>query len=271
MLFESIGFPVAVMAIIAGILGLVITLIFKLFETKVDERVQEVTEALPGANCGACGFSGCAGYAEALCDGSVTDTTRCSVGGSDTAQEIASILGVETGSFEKKVAQVLCQGTCNHTKPRYKYTGTPTCAAANIVQQGPGSCIYGCLGFGDCKVACQYEAIEIIDGVARINKDRCVACNQCVLACPKKIIEMIPFKEETYQVRCSNPLSGAFVRPTCSIGCIGCQRCLKACQYEAISMKGDLAYIDQKKCVSCGECIKVCPTKSITYGLEMSS
>lgn len=102
MLFESIGFPVAIMAIIAGILGLVITLIFKLFETKVDERVQEVTEALPGANCGACGFSGCAGYAEALCDGSETDTARCSVGGSDTATEIADILGVEAGSFEKK-------------------------------------------------------------------------------------------------------------------------------------------------------------------------
>lgn len=269
MLFESIGFPVLVMAVVAGLLGLVITFIFKLFETKVDERVQKVIEALPGANCGACGFSGCAGYAEALCEGEVTDTTKCSVGGNDTAQEIAEILGVEAGAFEKKVAQVKCQGTSLHTKPRYKYTGTPTCAAANIVQQGPGSCIYGCLGFGDCKKACEYDAIEIVDGVARINKDRCVACNQCVLACPKRIIELIPYKADTHLVRCSNPLSGAFVRPKCDIGCIGCKRCEKACEYGAIEMKGDLAYIHQDKCVSCGACKEACPTKAITFGLTI--
>lgn len=267
--FQSIGFPVMVMTLIAAALGIVITIVFKVFETETDTRVLAVTDILPGANCGACGYSGCSGYAEALCSGEEKSTNKCSVGGAPTALELANFLGVEGDSFEAKVAQVKCQGTPAHTKNRYQYKGTMTCSAANVVQQGPGSCIFSCIGFGDCTKVCDFDAIHVVDGVAVVNTDNCTGCNKCVQTCPKSVIQLVPKRSETYLVRCSNTLSGAFVRPNCDIGCIGCQRCVKACEQGAIEMNKDLAQIDQSKCIQCGACIEVCPTHAITHGLSV--
>lgn len=259
--------PVVVMAIAALILGILITLVANKFHVPVDEKVSDLLVILPGANCGACGYSGCSGYAEALASGQEPNTSKCIPGGEGTAEEVSQYLGLAATDFTPKVAQVHCQGTSAHTQPRFEYNGNPTCKAASQVQMGPGSCVYGCLGYGDCKAVCEYDAIEILDGVARINPDNCVACGKCVTECPKSIIHMIPKVANAYQNRCSNPLLGPIVKKSCDIGCIGCQLCKRACKYDAITMKDSLAIIDQDKCVQCGECAKVCPSKSITMGL----
>ncbi|WFF72135.1 RnfABCDGE type electron transport complex subunit B [Proteiniclasticum sp. QWL-01] len=267
--FNSIGLPILVMGLTALILGVLITVVSKKFAVPVDTRVEDILLILPGANCGGCGYSGCSGYAEALASGSDGVTTKCIPGGPDTAESLSEYLGKSGGNFVPTVAQVYCQGTSQHTKPRYEYNGTKTCKAANLVQNGPGSCVYGCIGFGDCKTVCEYDAIEVIDGVARIIPENCVACGKCVLECPKNIIHLVPKVENAYINRCSNPLLGPIVKKTCGIGCIGCTLCVRACKYDAIKMKDSLAIIDQDKCVQCGECIKVCPSKSITMGLVM--
>ena len=266
---SNIGLPVLIMGATALILGALILVVSKYFALPADTKGEYLLVILPGANCGGCGYSGCAGYAEALASGEDTNLTKCIPGGADTVDEIAAYLGESGGDFVPTVAQVYCQGTSEHTKPRYEYNGIQTCKAANLVQMGPGSCVYGCLGFGDCEAVCEYDAIEIIDGVARIIPENCVSCGKCVLECPKNIIHTIPKVENAYINRCSNPLLGPIVRKTCDIGCIGCTLCVRACKYDAITMKDSLAIIDQDKCVQCGECIKVCPPKSITMGLIM--
>lgn len=266
---QNLLLPLAVMGLTALILGIAIILVAKKFEVPVDNRVSDLLLILPGANCGGCGYSGCAGYAEALASGEDPVTTKCIPGGNDVAHEVADYLGVTGGDVVPAMAQVHCQGTSAHTKPRFEYQGQPTCKAASQVQMGPGSCTFGCLGFGDCKAVCEYDAIEVVDGVARINPDNCVACGQCVTECPKSIIHMVPKRENAYINRCSNPLLAPMVKKACDIGCIGCTLCKRACKYDAITMKDSLAVIDQSKCTQCGECIKVCPSHSITMGLIM--
>ncbi len=267
--FGAIGLPIAVMGITAIVLGAAILAVSKKFSVPLDTRVEDLLFILPGANCGACGYSGCSGYAEALASGNEPNNAKCIPGGPDTAAELTEYLGAGGGEFVPTMAQVYCQGTPEHTKPRFEYVGIPTCKDANMVQNGPGSCVYGCLGFGDCRVVCEYDAIEIIDGVARISPENCVACGKCVTECPKSIIHLIPKVENAYINRCSNPLLGPIVKKSCGIGCIGCTLCVKVCPTQAISMRDSLAIIDQDKCIQCGKCIEVCPPKSITTGLVM--
>lgn len=264
---KDLGLPVIIMGIVALVLGVLITVVSKKFEIPVDVRVNDLTNILPGANCGGCGYSGCSGYAAALASGEEKVTTKCSVGGPEVAEEVASYLGLSGGSFEAKLAVVHCQGTNEQTSKRYDYNGTPTCASANMVSGGPGSCTFGCLGFADCQRVCEYDAITMRNGIATIDPDKCTACGKCVTECPKKIIHLIPKHEKAHVNRCSNPNPALFVKKACKIGCIGCTLCVKKCPVEAISMKDSLAVIDQSKCIRCGACKAVCPAKSITSGL----
>ncbi len=267
MTMNTLGLPVLLMAVLAFALGILITFVSKKFEVPVDAKTTDITNILPGANCGGCGYSGCAGYAAALASGEEKNTTKCSVGGPDTAAEVAQYLGYAGGTFESKVAQVHCQGTTEHTKPRYEYQGTRTCRNATMVNGGPGSCQFGCIGFGDCERSCEFDAIVIKDGVARIDPEKCTACGACVAECPKKIIHLIPKHEKAYINRCSNPQPAMYVKKACDIGCIGCTLCVKNCPVDAIKMEQSLAVIDQYKCIKCGKCKAVCPAHSITSGL----
>ncbi|MGG5317261.1 RnfABCDGE type electron transport complex subunit B [Enterococcus sp. AZ072] len=249
------------MGLIAGVILSVATIIF---HKPVDEKEEALRDVLPGINCGACGFSGCDGYAKAMAEGKA-GVTNCTPGGLSTRQVLSEILGVEVGEVQKIAAFVRCNGTCEVTNKKMDYAGTETCYAANQIFGGPQACRFGCMGFGDCKVVCDYDAIDIIDGVAQINPNKCVGCLKCITACPKSLINMLP-AEDTSIVACSNQEKGGGVRKICSVGCITCNRCVKACPQEAIQMENNVAVIDPELCTNCGECREVCPQNCI---LEM--
>lgn len=255
--------PTLIVGGISLVLGLILGVVSKLFAMPVNQLQSDLLGILPGANCGACGFSGCEGYAVYLSEGGV-DTGKCPVGGSDVSQELASLLGVPAKPVEPVVAHIMCKGTKEHTTRRYEYKGVLGCNAAHGLFSGPGSCTYGCMGYGDCKDKCPYEAIDIIDGIAVINDFKCKACGLCIDICPKKIIFMVPKYNNDYKVECRNKWPGGETKKHCSVGCIGCQRCFKICPVEAITMDGPLAVIDPYKCTHCGKCAEICPTNSIS-------
>lgn len=253
---------VAVIGILAGIL---LTVAAKFMSVPVDERVTNIRAVLPGANCGACGFAGCDEYAEKLVSDGVK-TNLCTPGGEAAAKAISELLG---SAFEEVVpmsAIVKCSGRYGSTSYIMDYQGPRTCEGNNYFYQGRGSCSHACLGFGDCVDACQYGALSIVDGVAKVDKDLCVGCGMCVTKCPNHLIEVVPSKSEVY-VGCSSNDKGAFTRKICSAGCIGCKLCEKKCEYGAVSVINNLASIDPYKCVNCGKCAEACPTKVIRQNL----
>jgi len=259
--FSDIWIPILIVSGLGLIFGLGLSYASKKFEVKVDERVAKVREVLPGANCAACGMTGCDGFAEAVVEGKCT-VSGCPVGGSEVAKKIGEILGVEAGDVERKVARVMCSGTYDKCREKFDYSGIEDCAAAANLYGGPSACSYGCLGKGNCVKACPFGAIVIEDGLAKVMASKCTACGKCAAACPKKIVELVPVCLE-YTVRCSSLDRGNIVRQNCDVGCIGCGRCTKACPEGAIKLNGTLAKIDPALCKNCGECFKVCPTKSI--------
>ncbi len=263
----NVALPIIITVVLAAVLGIVIVLVANAFALPEDPRFDEIRGILPGANCGACGYSGCDGYARAMTDGATTDCTLCTVGGANVAFDLAAALGEAEPDFTAQVAQVMCQGTTDFTRKRYEYAGTMSCTAAHGLFSGPNSCTYGCMGFGDCVAACNYGAITIENGIAVIDRDLCTACGLCVKACPKNLIFVIPKRLNTYAVRCRNKWPGAQTRKNCSIGCIGCRKCFKVCEDDAITMDGPLAVIDQAKCTQCGKCRVACPTGAIAQGL----
>lgn len=253
--------PAAIISGLGLVFGIGLAYASKKFEVKVDERVAQVRDALPGANCGACGQTGCDGFAEGIVAGSCA-VNGCPVGGAQLAVKLAEIMGVEAGAVEEKTARVMCSGSYDKCVNKFDYAGIQNCTAAANLHGGPSACTYGCLGMGDCAEVCAFGAIAIESGVARIIESKCTCCGKCVATCPKKIIKLVPRCNE-YSVLCSSLDKGAVVKKNCSVGCIGCGKCSKVCPINAINLKGTLAEINPDKCENCGECIKVCPTGSI--------
>lgn len=264
----SILVPVGIATGTALLLGIIIVITARIFAIPVDQHLETIKGILPGANCGACGFTGCEGYAQSLADGN-PDCARCPVGGVDVANQLASTLGLAAPDFVPKVAHVLCHGTETNTQKRYDYSGTLGCAAAHGLFSGPNSCSYGCIGFGDCVAACPFGALYLAEGIAHVDSTKCTACGLCVITCPKALIQIIPKHLNAYTVKCRNKWPGAQTRKNCKVGCIGCQKCYKVCAFGAITMDGPLAVIDQTKCTHCGKCEPVCPTTAIQNGLML--
>ena len=252
---------VIVVVAIALIAGVILSVASIVFAVPVDEKAEAIAGVLPGANCGACGFAGCSGYAEALAKGEA-EIGLCSPGGPDVAEECAEILGVSAGSMEKKVAIIQCAGTCSVVDKKMNYDGIDTCAAAAVFFGGDSACQYGCLGHGDCAAVCPENAITVCNGLATVNEDLCVGCGLCAKACPKNVI-IIEAQKFTQHVRCKNTDKGAETRKTCKVGCIGCMKCQKECEAEAIKVVNFNATIDYSKCTNCGHCKDVCPVKAI--------
>lgn len=257
----SIWIPVIIVAVIGIIAGLMLAIASVVMAVPVDEKMAAVREVLPGANCGACGYSGCDGYAKALASGEAKNGL-CAPGGAQCAKDIAAILGVEAGEMAAKTAVVRCNGTCDNTSSTFEYDGLKSCAAANMIYGGNGKCSYGCIGLGDCVSVCSNNAISICNGVAVINAKLCGSCAKCVKACPKGLIEIVS-GDKTAVVECSNKDKGGETRKQCTAGCIGCMRCVKTCQHGAIKVTNFVAHIDDSKCIGCGECAEVCPSKCI--------
>ncbi|MBU3128100.1 RnfABCDGE type electron transport complex subunit B [Clostridium tagluense] len=264
---NNLLYPVLSIGGMGLVFGVVLGYANKKFHVPVDPKVPLVREALPSANCGACGFAGCDAYAAAVVEGG-TPLNLCSVGGASVAQNIGEIMGLTVETANPKVAFVKCKGTCTVAKEKYEYDGIRDCRQAVIAPgEGPKACSDGCLGFASCVRACEFNALHIIDGVAVVYNDNCVACGACIKVCPKNLIELVPATQEVL-VECNSKSKGKSVKENCGVGCIACTMCVKVCPSEAITMVNNLATIDFEKCTQCGLCATKCPTKAISKPLK---
>ena len=253
-------------AVIVGVTGCLIGFFLcfsaEKFKVEVDPREEAILGVLPGNNCGGCGYAGCSGLASAIVKGEAP-CNGCPVGGAPVGAKVSEIMGVAAEEGVKKVAFVKCAGTCEKAPSQYNYSGVQDCGAMKFVPAGgPKICNYGCMGFGSCVKACPFDAIHIIDGIAKVDKEACKACGKCVATCPNHLIELVPY-EATHMVSCASKDKGKDVMKGCSVGCIGCKKCEKTCENDAIHVEDNIAYIDQSKCTQCGKCAEACPRKII--------
>lgn len=260
--YDNLIYPVLSLGGLGVIFGLLLGYANDKFKVEVDERIPLIREALPGANCGGCGFAGCDAYAEAVVN-NTAKPNKCTPGGTVTIEKISNILGIVTETTEPTTAYVKCQGNCSVAKEKYIYQGIQDCNQA-VINSGGGSksCEYGCLGLGSCIKVCQFDALEIVDGIVRVIEENCVSCGACVGACPKGLIEITPVKSRV-RIQCNSKNKGKEVMDTCSVGCITCGLCVKNCPENAITMTNNLPIIDYTKCTNCGTCVIKCPKKTI--------
>ncbi|RLD88693.1 MAG: ferredoxin [Bacteroidetes bacterium] len=240
---------------------------FKVYE---DPKIDEVEEILPSANCGGCGFPGCRAFAEATVkkakEEKNLDGLFCPVGGNDVMQKVGETLDLEIEAKDPMIAVIRCNGSHANSPGKVQYEGVSSCSFAHALYTGEGGCQFGCLGLGDCVDACEFDAIHMSDetGLPVVN-NKCTACGACVEACPRDIIELRKKgpKEKRIFVSCVNKEKGAVAIKNCSVACIGCGKCEKVCNFDAITITSFLSYIDFEKCVLCRKCVEVCPTNSI--------
>ncbi len=260
-MFETYFIPVLIFAALGVFAGILLTVVSKIFAVETDPRIDEVNEALPQVNCGACGFSGCSEYARAIVEDGV-QPNLCKPGGNNSADKIAEIMGVNAGTAEKLVAIVRCSGNCETEKNDFMFDGYGTCRNAKRFYGGKWACKYGCLGYGDCIEVCPTGAVSVTDGLASISTSKCIGCGLCAKACPNEIID-IRKVGKIADVKCSSKDMGKVVRTVCKSGCIGCKICEKQCDFDAIHVTDNIARVDYEKCTGCGKCAGKCPAHVI--------
>lgn len=253
--------PLAIFGVLGLLAGILLTAASSIFAVKVDERLEKVSEALPQVNCGACGFSGCNDYADAVVNKGA-ECNLCKPGGEESARKIAEIMGVEVNTKEPEVAFVRCHGNCNITPHKFDFDGIQSCAASNRFYNGSKLCTSGCLGYGDCVAVCPQNAISIVDRVAVVDKSKCIGCGLCAKACPNGLIAIRKISQ-TIDVCCSSNDIGRVTRSICSSGCIGCKMCERNCPNGAVKVEDNHAVIDYEKCTNCGKCAEVCKMHAI--------
>lgn len=288
----TILIPVLALGLLGAVFATLLAVSFKRFVVKSDPKVEGILSALPGSNCGACGFPGCLGLAEAIAAGKA-EANGCVAGGNSTAQKVAAVLGVSLEPQTELVAFVACRAGRSTAVMNYQYQGVENCQSANLLFGGDKACAYGCLGLGSCVRACPFDAIHVNgEGLAVVDRVKCRSCKKCVAACPRQLISMVP-KSQDVLVACKNQDRGNKARQVCPIACTACKICQKNCQYDAIHVELaakapvgaipgapaagpaavgtaaptpgilNLAVIDFEKCTQCGTCVEKCPQASI--------
>ncbi len=257
---------VALAAAVVGGTGLLIGLFLGVagekLKVEVDQKEIDVRALLPGNNCGGCGYAGCDALAKAIAAGEAAPNA-CPVGGEPVGAQIAAVMGTSVEEKARETAFVKCAGDCQKTKENYKYTGVEECTMMPFTPNGgPKSCTYGCMGYGSCVKACEFDAIHIVNGIAVVDQEKCKACGKCVATCPRNLIEIVPYDSKV-RVTCNSKDKGKDVMAACSVGCIGCMLCTKQCEFGAITVENNIAHIDYSKCTQCGKCAEKCPKKII--------
>ncbi len=263
-LLTAVLVAVGVLVAIGLLCALILVIAAKFFAVKVDDKELKIRACFPGANCGACGFTGCDGYAKALAGDPTLPANLCVPGGESTAKQLGEVLGVSVDAAARQVAYVHCNGTCANTEEKYDYKGIPTCAGAKLFYGGDGACTTGCLGYGDCAKVCPSGAIFNNNGVACVDPAKCTGCGLCAKACPNLVIRLIPADAGTV-VTCNNKEKGAIATKQCRNSCIGCKKCELHCHNGAIKVVENYAHIDYTKCDGCHECEGLCPRHTIKH------
>ena len=253
--------PVGLLAGLGLAIGVVLTIASRKLAVKENPLVEEIVEILPATNCGACGFPGCRGLAEAYAADPHLGA-GCPVGGKAVAARVAELLGVERKAAQRQVARLRCGGSLDCAARTGVYRGIGDCAAVEIVSGSTKICAYGCVGLGTCVHACPFGAIEMADGIVRMKEEKCVGCGVCAHVCPRECISLVGSNQRIW-VACNSRDSGAVVRKICSVGCIGCKKCEKNCPTGAIKVENFYARISPELCNLCGECVEQCPTDAI--------
>ena len=250
----------AVAAVLALFLGLALGLFRELFWVEEDQLTGTITEALPGANCGGCGFPGCEGYAAAVSAGA--DISKCTAGGRATAEKLAEIMGVSSVNITPMVSVRCCLGGNDIAVKRGIYTGLIGCRGAKLAG-GTKLCSWGCIGFGDCVKVCKFGALSMgKDGLPQLNWGKCTGCHVCIAECPQGILRLIPKDKKISLALCSNRNTiRSAIRKTCRLGCIKCGICVKQCPEQCIVINNGIPMVDYSKCTACGTCEEKCPTK----------
>lgn len=241
----------------------------KKFAVYVDPKVEEIIEALPGANCGACGKPGCSAYAEAVVKGE-TPPNMCAPGGADVVDIIAKILGVDSQVQDPKVAVVRCQGGHEQAVEKYQYQGLEDCNAAQLINGGLKACDYGCLGLGSCVKACPFDAMAMTsNGLPKVFEDKCTACGICVSTCPRGIMELIPRSQKVF-LACVSQEKAKAVKSVCTVGCFACKICAtpKVTPNEAIVMEENLPVIQNIHSDDLYTAFEKCPTHCYVIRIE---
>ncbi|MFP4687329.1 MAG: RnfABCDGE type electron transport complex subunit B [bacterium] len=250
------------MGALGALFALGLAIAHKTLKPGADPRVEQLKDMLPGANCGACGYASCEAMAKAM----VTDKVNpagCTVASDDAVEKMAEFLGLEAESTHQQIARLLCRGGEKETIRRGEYRGIETCAAAHQVGGSFKACIYGCLGFGDCVEACNFEALHMNDnGLPVVVEENCVACGACVEACPRDLFELHNVNHQLF-VWCKSQDDTKKARQACEVACIGCSLCAKLC--DGVEMEGNLAVVDHSKTDECDAGVEKCPTGAIAY------
>ena len=254
--------------ILGGLFGFLLAFASKVFKVEVDERIIEINNTLPGANCGGCGYSGCNALATAIVGGKASPSA-CTAAPIESSIEISRIMGKEFVKPEKMRAQVMCSGTFDHAKKKYIYVGAHDCMSAVRLGGGDKVCPNGCIGLGTCLSKCKFDAITIVDGVAAIDYHKCTGCGTCVSACPKRIIKLVPFHTQHW-VGCMSVENAKDTRSYCDVGCISCRLCEKSCESDAIHVDHFVASIIYDKCIECGTCVAKCPRHIIWSSMKQT-
>jgi Na+-translocating ferredoxin:NAD+ oxidoreductase subunit B len=270
MLFLKILWAFLSVGLLGALLGVGLYVASKFFYVKKDERIARVEGALPGLNCGACGFAGCESYAEAIISTDVA-LDLCKPGGPDALTELGQIMGkaVEI-SGEKLVAQVHCRGGEDTAEYVFKYEGIADCNAATLLYGGAKKCPHGCLGLGSCIKVCPVDAIDHDQtGLVWVDRDKCISCGKCVDICPTMVMKMIPYSADAL-VACNSTDKGGVVRKYCKVGCIGCKKCERSSPEGGFIVEDFLARIDYSQKGERDSAVDDCPTTCIVHTVAAS-